>query len=589
MSANLWTRFSGATQGRVKSAGWVPPDGVYDYVLGSDRPGLTGRLKAFDFAELAQTGSFEDAVMKVRARLRPPATVPDGAWWHASIRIDDAEILGWDVFPSGGTRDLAGLTWDVSHLAGAHKLAFRLELHSSNPDLEVEAELPAFYFDDITFTPATAIFVGAQEPGPGATGILASAPIELAIFNPAGGSGTSPTGVSIYVEGLLAYSDAGGFTAAFDGPQSQELNPPTTNGRAFVIDSLANWGDEAVVLVRVVAHAAGASGNAVDTTYHFTAERTSGPAITDALATGIQTLRVTFDEALLAEDPDGAADALNPANYTITRRAGVIAAVNVASVALVSSTSVDLTTDVEMTAGGEYTLLVGNVDDLHGNVADDAPVDFFAFTPPAPAGRSFDIYEMLPQKNRSEDVSGDLLRFIQTIQEPTNLLLGKIDRFTDIIDVDIAPEPFVDAMLDDLGNPFEFELTLLEKRQLVQLLVPIYKQKGTDAGIINAVRLFLGFTISLHAIGFGTATIPDAMLGVDWVLGSSELYDRLSFEVTAPTDLTDDQIARMNSIINYMKRAETHYVRLTQSSVPVVTDPVQLGFSGELGDNWLLH
>ena len=62
-----------------------------------------------------------------------------------------------------------------------------------------------------------------------------------------------------------------------------------------------------------------------------------------------------------------------------------------------------------------------------------------------------------------------------------------IDVFTQIADINRAPEPFIDLILADLGNPFRFDLDLNEKRRLAKTLVDIYKLKGTKIGIIDAV------------------------------------------------------------------------------------------------------
>jgi CheY-like chemotaxis protein len=52
----------------------------------------------------------------------------------------------------------------------------------------------------------------------------------------------------------------------------------------------------------------------------------------------------------------------------------------------------------------------------------------------------------------------------------------------EILDLERAPEPFLDAMLSDLGNPFELELDVLRKRRLVARLVDMYRKRGTAAG-----------------------------------------------------------------------------------------------------------
>ena len=98
---------------------------------------------------------------------------------------------------------------------------------------------------------------------------------------------------------------------------------------------------------------------------------------------------------------------------------------------------------------------------------------------------------MLPTHARRDDETGDLRRFIARLQEVTDLLLASTDRWPEIFDLERAPEPFVDAILADLGNPFGFLLDLAAKRRLAGALVQMYRLKGTKVGIQRALRFFL--------------------------------------------------------------------------------------------------
>jgi phage tail-like protein len=90
---------------------------------------------------------------------------------------------------------------------------------------------------------------------------------------------------------------------------------------------------------------------------------------------------------------------------------------------------------------------------------------------------------MLPRHNRRDDVTGDLRRFIACLQETVDLLLAEGDGFSDIFDLERAPEGFLDLILHELGNPFPFDLGELDKRRLASVLVEMYRQKGTAVGI----------------------------------------------------------------------------------------------------------
>ncbi|MCI0635022.1 MAG: hypothetical protein L0206_14075 [Actinobacteria bacterium] len=128
MALTAWNRELGTTQGRVDPQGFTPPQGEFAFLLGRDLPGLLQTLEVGDFVEVKQTASFGDAkLVRLRARMRPPASVPAGVAWKASLRIDGGERASALLVP-GRTRDRVDLAANVSKLVGDHELGFRLEL-----------------------------------------------------------------------------------------------------------------------------------------------------------------------------------------------------------------------------------------------------------------------------------------------------------------------------------------------------------------------------------------------------------------------------------------------------------------------------
>ena len=214
-------------------------------------------------------------------------------------------------------------------------------------------------------------------------------------------------------------------------------------------------------------------------------------------------------------------------------------------------------------------------------------ITFVAFVPPKPARRRFDIIKFIPQINREEDVTKDLERFVKCLQEITDLLLFDIDLFTDILDPDKAPEPFLDAMLCDLGNPFEFDLIEIDKRRLISVLVEMYKQKGTRVGIINVIRFFLGIEMTIVAFNTASWILGEGELGDDTFLGPSAQFNLYAFNIVSPIALTAEQRKRIRSIVDLMKVAHEHFVDLIEPDTTVI-DHVSLGESA-LGDLFLLH
>ncbi|NUO50669.1 MAG: phage tail protein [Polyangiaceae bacterium] len=208
-------------------------------------------------------------------------------------------------------------------------------------------------------------------------------------------------------------------------------------------------------------------------------------------------------------------------------------------------------------------------------------------------GRRFQLIEFIPPKNVDEDESGELRAFIACLQEVVDLLLSRIDRWVEIIDPDVAPIPFVDLMLEELGNPFAFELTDIQKRRLVTLLVPIYKSKGTRQGIINTIRLFLGLEVSIVLLNGAAVGLDAAQLGGPGMQGSfflsGEGRTAYSYKIISPTALTDLQRSQIREIAEYMQPSPEHLHAIVEPQSPDgPIDHLSLGFS-QLDVNWKLH
>ncbi len=58
MALNAWNRDFGTWQGRIQPSGFVPAEGEYVFVLGSDVEGLFQQLDIGDYVEIEQTAAF---------------------------------------------------------------------------------------------------------------------------------------------------------------------------------------------------------------------------------------------------------------------------------------------------------------------------------------------------------------------------------------------------------------------------------------------------------------------------------------------------------------------------------------------------
>jgi phage tail-like protein len=448
-------------------------------------------------------------------------------------------------------------------------------------------EIPAVYLDAIVLdpTPARPVLIN-RDPDPGEVEVPIDATVALDITD-VGPAGIDVAATKVFVAGALAF-EGGTFTPAFVGPGSAATNPQPDTLR-IVIDPIAPFLSLQQVPVRVVTQTAGGAF-ALDTIWSFRCQDLTAPQVVGAQARELKRVRVSFDEEVKQTDPIGDDDALNPDRYRLTRLSAPAVEASVVGVEAVTGSAVDLLTDTELTPGANYRLDVDGIVDLFGNAV-TAPTNtatLAGYVPARSASRRFDLYSLLPEMNRREDETGDLQRFLACLQEVTDLLLADVDGFTDILDPDRARENFLDLMLAELGNPFPFDLSLVDKRRLLNVLVAVFREKGTAAGIRNAIRFFLGFEVDITSYAGEALILGESLLGEDWVLGPSNQFSAYAFEVVVPKALSDVERRRLRTIVDYMKPAHTHFARLVEPLIPEVIDHLELGLS-ELGDTWLLH
>lgn len=452
--------------------------------------------------------------------------------------------------------------------------------------MAVELELPAFYIDGVLLDPTgTSPVVINRDPEPGEIEV----PIDVVVgvdVTDVGGSGIDVAATQIFIAGVLAFA-GGVFQPGFTGPKSNATSPQPDTLRV-AIDALGPFESVQDVEVRIVTQTA-AGSSPLDVAWSFRCEDLTTPHVVGAQARERKRVRVSFDENVKQENRGEPDDALNPVLYVLQRISAPAVEATVAAVEAVTNASVDLLTDIELTPGAVYRLTVTGVHDSFGNavVAPSNSAEFTGFLPARPPRRRLELYQLLPMLNRREDQTGDLRRFLLCLQEVTELLLADIDRFTDVLDPDIAPEPFVDVMLDDLGNPFPFDLSLADKRRLLNVLVAVYREKGTGVGIANAIRFFLGLEVDIVSYAGEALLLGESLLGEDWILGPSAAFSAFAFDVVTPRALTPEERLRVRVIVDYMKPAHTHF-RVVEPVIPEVIDHLELGLS-ELGETWLLH
>ncbi len=385
-----------------------------------------------------------------------------------------------------------------------------------------------------------------RSPQPSEEDIPVGTPYTLTVVDLEGEAWDTSLGainvINIYFDGSKIYSSAGGWDTGWTG--SETGHALTDPYRFLRVDgsqtSPPYFTSEQVVTVRVIAEVTGVPSSQIDETYTFTCEDITPPKLLSAETRDQFTTRVTFDDEMATT---GAGSVLQASLWSITRfnvdpSCGVnLTVASVAEVAGSSGTEFDLTFNWEMTPNCLYQVTISLLaEDSSGNAIDPTAVtaDFYGYQPDFPADRFFSYwYQMIPLKNRQEDATQDLARWACCVQEVLDLLLYSVDTFTDQFDPDLATDAVIDAMLYDLGNPFDWsdlDLTSVQKRKLLRYLINIYKLKGTAVGVESVVFFLMG--VVCRVVDY----ISDGwVLGVD-VLGEGEIAQIYS-DAYAPYDL----------------------------------------------------
>lgn len=454
-------------------------------------------------------------------------------------------------------------------------------------------QLPSALVLDVTEVIGAGFHVVNAIPDSGETGVALESEIEFEVYN---ASGSAPAAVDVTVEVAGVVALAAGAPMAGWGASS---TTPDASTRRFVLTPPAPLGSGVPIEVEVTVAGTPATTHA----YTFTTIDIVAPRTLSAVARGKKVVRVTFSEAMRQLDATAVGDALNADHYLIDRVTRPAVSLEVVAVEPVSATEVDLLLDIEMTFGAGYELTVSGLLDVAGNahvVAPDNFVSFTGFLPPYPEGRRFLLTDFIPSMNLAEDTTGDLAMFLGCIQEVLNVLLCDVDEWGRILDPDIAPEAFVDAMLADLGNPFTtFDLAEADKRRLLRELVRLYQLKGTEPGMLAAILFFTGLTVTVRTysgsgfvIGTNTLSKFGTLSTAFGILGPNQagLY---SFKIVSAVDLTETQRAQIGVLADYMRGSHEHYLGTVEPTTSAPPTHVVLGWSRLGGTsapgNWVLN
>lgn len=527
-------------------------------------------------AGISQTNETDNGLTKLfgTAIFREP--LPDDTAWRLDIgyaegtNTNDEHIASFRYSPNyaGETVSLDDIFAQANVHSGGSPSSLFIELHLETPRT-IEVVAPAFILERVEIEePGPAITIGNRFPVPEQK----NAPVRTStIENP-------------YVQFEIAVEagdtfDQNSLNIYLDGDQVVTAGATTSSVVSvdvdLIYDRLARVTVELPIdseyllkpqdyLHRMRVSARSTNGAVLENSWTWTWLDQTKPSVTDVSARGANTIRVLFDEPMLQ---DGSVAAINNlSNYSLAPKPGAPAyPPTVTSIEVVNGgTEAVLTLDQNLTFEGEYELTVAaQVTDVVGNtvLSGDRVRCFVALDASKSECRDIDVYQMLPNLNRVEDVTGDLKKFVGFMQDWADQSFLSVDCFSDLYDVERAPIEFIDAMLFELGNPFGcVDLTDEQKRKLVPVLVSIYQRMGTTVGIESAVRFLTGIDIQVVPMVPRNAwRVGVNHLGVDTFLGpetgSSYYY---TFRVVTTQTLTEEQEEQIRCIVEIMKPAHEH-------------------------------
>lgn len=239
---------------------------------------------------------------------------------------------------------------------------------------------------------------------------------------------------------------------------------------------------------------------------------------------------------------------------------------------IIFNSLIELTLHDDLSPGIEYEIYISGVQGVAATSA-----TFLSYSPNWPAARNFQLWDFVPTINKAEDQTQDLEKFFLVLQDQLDTQLASIDNWSDILDSDRADEAYLDAMLADLGNPFTFEdIYENDKRLLLRVLVQIYKKKGTDDAIRDAIRLFMGFDSQINlyrdsGAKLGKAGTVRSRLDGSFVLGGGGPFDfALTVATTEPAGrpLTSTEKTRIERIVSVVKPVMARFIGPVFSGLP---------------------
>jgi len=160
----------------------------------------------------------------------------------------------------------------------------------------------------------------------------------------------------------------------------------------------------------------------------------------------------------------------------------------------------------------------------------------------------------------------------------------QLDHIHTYFDADLAPEEFLPWLSGWVGLSLRTDWTTAQQRRFLGRIVPLYRLRGTKAGLEEMLRTYTGMGVEIAEFAAALRVGDVSTVGIDTVIGGGPPH---YFEVRMFTDERDpdararvERIAR--AIIDQERPAHTHY------TLDIETPTMQVGIFSTVGVDTLL-
>ncbi len=137
-----------------------------------------------------------------------------------------------------------------------------------------------------------------------------------------------------------------------------------------------------------------------------------------------------------------------------------------------------------------------------------------------------------------------------------------VARVHQFFDPETAPKEFLDWLASWLALTLREDWDEPSKRRLIQRIIPLYRLRGTKAGLTEYLKIFVGDGVSIEEQLNGIVVGSSSTVGIDTFLGGFMPHFfvvTITFSTIASLGFARDTIIATRAIIDLEKPAHTYY------------------------------